>query len=278
MTFERFAAAHGLIIQTVEYGKWCRVPTEDHRQKKNGAYKHLGNIAFVQNHSLMPEPVTWKEDKNNPVKVDPKFVMKCRDTADRELAEGREKAAKKAGWILHQCKREQHAYLESKGFKDEIGLVWWKEEKNNLLVIPMRIGDRLVGCQTIDRWGEKKFLFGQQSSGAEFIIDNKGRDWYVEGYATGISLRAVLHALKIRYRIHVCFSAHNLTKLARGVHGAVIVADNDSSGVGEQAAKDAGCPYWMSEVIGQDLNDRHRAIGVFRLSQEIRKWIMTYDL
>ena len=48
MRFEDFAAAHGLIIRHVEYGAWRRVPTTDHPMKRNGAYRHLGEVALCR--------------------------------------------------------------------------------------------------------------------------------------------------------------------------------------------------------------------------------------
>jgi putative DNA primase/helicase len=51
MRFEEFAAAHGLLLRHVEFGKWVRVPTTDHPGKKNGAYRHMGTHAHVQNHA-----------------------------------------------------------------------------------------------------------------------------------------------------------------------------------------------------------------------------------
>lgn len=197
--------------------------------------------------------------------------------AAREAAELQQKAqdqanaARKAGWILHQCKHEQHAYLHSKGWPDMAGSVWWPSEEQNLLCIPMRVGRDLVGVQLIDRRGEKKYLKGQRTSGAEYCISNPGHgalDWWVEGYATGLSLRDCLHALRMRYRIHICFSAGNLKRMATV---GVVVADNDEKKTGEEAAKATGLPYFLPPP--GDLNDMHKAQGVFRTSQALRRWL-----
>jgi putative DNA primase/helicase len=204
-----------------------------------------------------------------------KAAAQEREKIDQEAARNHAKAAKKAGWILHQTVKERHAYLDMKGFPELLGMVWHKSDMENLLCIPMRVGTTLTGLQMIDRTGQKKFLFGQRSSGAEYVIDNHGvgcRDWYCEGYGTALSLRAVLSALKLRYRIHATFSANNLTKLAR--RGGLVIADHDESGVGEKAAIASGCAYWMPATVGTDLNDEHKRLGIFRLSQEIRKWLM----
>lgn len=195
-------------------------------------------------------------------------------TEGQEIERAQEQAAKKAAWILHQAKPEQHAYLHSKGWPDAVGSVWWPDDQNNLLCIPMRVGKNLVGVQMIDRTGAKKYLKGQRTSGAEFVINNDGRGaqhWYVEGYATGLSLRDCLHDLKLRYIIHVTFSAGNMVKVA-GLYGAgFVVADKDESGTGERMAQKTGLPYFMPPV--GDFNDMARAMGRFKTSQALRVWL-----
>lgn len=184
-------------------------------------------------------------------------------------------AAKKAGWIMHQTKMEPHAYLDSKGWKDVPGAVWWPNDEQNLLCIPMRVGENIVGVQMIDRNGEKRYLSGQRTSGAEYLISNNGRgaaDWYCEGYATGLSLRQCLHALRMRYRIHITFSASNLVKVAAMNAGGYVVADNDESGTGERVAVQSGLPYFMPAA--GDFNDFHRKEGTFRSSQALRQWLV----
>ena len=186
----------------------------------------------------------------------------------------RQQAASKAAWILGQCKPEKHAYLQSKGWPDALGQVWWPDAENNLLCIPMRVGKHLVGVQMIDRNGSKKYLQGQRTSGAEYVISNPGRgalDWWVEGYATGLSLRDCLQALNLRYIIHITFSAGNLARVAELYGDGVVVADNDESGTGERVAQKTGLPYFLPPP--GDLNDMHKAQGRFRASQELRCWL-----
>lgn len=273
MMFEQFASACGLIIDRVEYGAWRRVKTTDHPNKRNGAYLHRGDIAFVQNHATMGEPETWFPDANNAIRIDSAAIARRCAEAARALQEGRQKAAKLAEWMLSQCALERHAYLDSKGFPDELGYIFRTEGCSPLLCIPMRAGGQLVGVQKITIDGEKRFLFGQRTVGTEFVFDNKGLDFFCEGYATGLSLRAALAALKMRYRIHVCFSAHNLATLASACPGAIVVADNDESKTGQKAAEKSGRPFFMPPVVGQDFNDLHREIGIFKTSQALRRFI-----
>lgn len=274
MRFEDFAAAHGLLLRHVEFGKWVRVPTTDHPHKKNGAYKHLGSHAHVQNHATMGEVATWFPEGENDIRIDAAAIRRRCEKVARELQEYRQRAAKRAAYMLSQCILERHAYLDGKGFPDERGNVM-PTDSGPLLLIPMRVSGRLVGVQTITVNGEKKFLFGQQCSRAEYIIDNKGRDFFCEGYATGLSIRAALSALKMRYRIHVCFSAHNLAKLAGNCEGGVVVADNDLSETGLVAAQHSGRKFFMPPTAGQDFNDMHKSLGVFRISQMLRQFMQS---
>jgi phage/plasmid primase-like uncharacterized protein len=138
-----------------------------------------------------------------------------------------------------------------------------------LLVIPMRIGKNLVGVQLIDEAGGKKFLYGQKTAGAEYVIDNKGVNILTEGFATGLSVRKIMKSLKMRYTVRVTFSAGNLLKIARTLDKAFVVADNDRSGAGEKTAIETGFPYWISDTVGEDFNDYHLRVGTFKATQAI---------
>jgi len=270
MRFEDFARAHGLIIRSIIPHKWVATPTEDHPKKQNGRYKFMGDIGWVQNWATMERPEMWRSDTSQPVHV----RQRERFEADRERKEAASKAASRAGWILHQCKATTHPYLEKKGFPDELGNVWDKDGEK-LLVIPMRSSGRLVGCQLIDSDGNKKFLNGQVTKGASFLMDAKGLPIFCEGYATALSIREVMKAIKIRYSIYVCFSAGNMKDIAKSIKSGFVVADNDPSGTGERVAREADKPYWISPTIGQDFNDYWSQEGTFRASQSLKKFLLT---
>ena len=74
MNFERFAEMHGLIIQSLTFDKWTRVPTISHPHKKNGAYIYDGKTGAVQNWAVHEKPVSWKGD----AKPDPMWHQKRR--------------------------------------------------------------------------------------------------------------------------------------------------------------------------------------------------------
>ena len=269
MQFQDFAKAHGLIINSLAYDKWVRVPTLDHPHKKNGAYIYNGNRGALQNWATMEKPVVWKSDLPQ---SDAKMRVVQSITRKNDNAE---KASAKAGWIMHQTKTESHPYMAKKGFPDEKWSVW-DDNGERKLVIPMRISDRLVGCQLISEQGEKKFLYGQTTKGASFLMDAKGIPIFCEGFATGNSIRLAMKSSNLRYRIYICFSAGNLKEVARAFGHGIIVADNDPSHVGESVAIETGHPYWISSTTGEDFNDYHQRVGIFTASQSLKQVILPH--
>jgi putative DNA primase/helicase len=269
MTFMDFCHIHGITLrQLPPVGRWMRVPTDDKPRSRNGAVKFMGDVGFVQNWATMTEPAVWREEGQSTQAV--ARVRAVADAAAREAREAAQRAANKAQGILSECELSVHPYLEAKGFAEELGNVWNKDT-DNVLVIPMRLGQSIVGCQLIKPDGEKKFLYGQRSGGAEFVIGQRGTHVLCEGYATALSARAALHNLKLSYVLHVTFSAGNMKRVAQALPRGVVLADNDASGTGERVAKEIGWPYWMSDVVGEDFNDAHKRLGVFGVAMQLKK-------
>lgn len=266
--FVSFARACGIIIDAPPpVGYWRRYPTIDHPRKRNGAVKWMGDHGFVQNWATDQSVAVWRDENSA---VDQDRMRRMAHDAEKRKAVAQEAAARKAGWILKSCVLSTHEYLKKKGFPDEVGNVW-ANDGAKLLVIPMRINGKVVGAQLIDEAGGKKFLLGQRTSEAQYVIDNKGQHILVEGYATALSVRAALAAFKRRYTIHVCFSAGNLVKVSRHLPKGFVIADNDASGTGETAAKETCWPYFMPPTVGQDFNDYHAATGLFKVASALNR-------
>ena len=267
MMFLDFCRAHGIIIDSLPpVGVWKRYKTTDKPTSRNGAVKFMGTHGHVQNHATMLEVNTWRNESESTIAV--QEVQRIARAASQETAKFNAQAAEKAAWILSQCKTRKHAYTEAKGFPDEVVNVWTTDD-GEVAVIPMWIGQQVVGCQLITESGDKKFLFGQRSGGAQFVFDNRGEHILCEGYATALSIRHALKNMKKKYTIHVCFSAGNMAKVAATLPGGVVVADNDKSGTGERVAREIGWPYWMSDKVGDDFNDAHQRLGLFAVSQKL---------
>ena len=274
MRFEDFAKAHGIIIDRLVMHKNMRVPTTDHPRKRNGTYKFLGHVGFVRNFATMDKPAVWFDDTTT---ITPEMRIKSIKDYERQRKIDADKAAKKAGWIMHQTTLDFHPYLASKGFEYEVGNVW-DTGTEKLLVIPMRVGNSLVGCQLISDKGTKKFLYGQTSKGATLTMNAKGVPIFCEGYATALSVKEVLKACNIPYCIHVCFSANNMEFIAGQFSNGIVIADNDNSHTGEFVAKKTGKPYWLSSTVGEDFNDFHKRVGTFQASKSLREILTQYKL
>lgn len=269
MTFMDFCRLHGVALNSLPpIGRWVRVPTDDKPRSRNGAVKFMGQVGFVQNWATMTEPATWRAEGESTQAV--ARARQVVDQAAREARQNAQKAAQKALVILGECELAPHPYMASKGFPDELVNVW-NRESDNLMVVPMRRGSVVVGCQVIKADGDKKFLYGQRSGGAEFVFGQHGLHVLCEGYATAMSARAVLRNLKTPAVVHATFSAGNMKRVAEDLPAGLVIADNDASGTGERVAREIGWPYWMSDVVGEDLNDAHQRLGVFPLAMQIKQ-------
>ena len=169
---------------------------------------------------------------------------------DKAIIQRQQSAAREASNIIKQCHHEKgFPYLEYKGLGHVTGLV-----KDEVLYVPMRINQAIVGIQQIQKNGDKKFLFGQKTSGASFEIGNGDLNIFCEGYATGLTAYEIASKFA-RVKVHVCFSDHNMRKIASERGCGIVIADNDVSGAGEKAARLTGLKYWLSDTVGNDLND-----------------------
>lgn len=272
MNFVAFAAIHGLDIRRLEQGRITRCATKDHPTKKNGAYLFAGDFGWIQNWESNLEPEYWHDETI--VKPEDLAALRSRmESSRKQHAQDRAKdalaASKRAQTIISSAIPEQHAYLDSKGWRDT-GLVWYPNEDTNLLVIPMRIAGMLAGCQLIDRDGNKKFLKGQRTNGAEYVFGARGIDVWCEGWATARSISECLAMTGVQARVHACFSAGNLKRMAKT---GFVVADNDASQTGEKAAQATGLPYWLPKATGTDFNDYHAAVGTFAAGMKLRKFL-----
>lgn len=268
MTFDDFAKLHGLVIRSLVPGRWVRVPTEDKPRSRNGAYKFLGEVGFVQNWATQTEPAVWRAEGDST--DGQRRVQQVANRAAQDAAVQARKAAQRAESILAECELAPHPYLASKGFADELVNVW-NRETDNVMVVPMRAGRALVGCQLIKPEGDKKFLFGQRSGGAEFVMGQRGMHVLCEGYATALSTQQALRNLKLPYVLHTTFSAGNMKKVAAALPAGLVIADNDISGTGERVAREIGWPYWISDTPKEDANDYSQRRGVFALAMGIKQ-------
>lgn len=270
MTFTQFCEAHGLIMGSLIEGRWVRVRTEDKKNKRNGAYKFMGDHGFCQNHATMTQVSTWASDKAQPVVVDAAAIAARRKT-ERTY---RVQAIRSARAFWHQARplNWPHAYVERKGLS-ALGCAGLRQH-DGLLVIPLMLGGALISVQTITAEGIKRFWPGASVKAGSYAIERPRAavTAIVEGFATGL---AVYQAVR-QARVIVCFDAGNIAPVVdriRPTGSVVIYGDNDwktkarlgvNPGIDKatNAAEMIGCGVaWPTGIEGSDAADFLKEVG-----------------
>lgn len=274
MSFLRHAEAYGLLIRDlIADGRWHRCKTVDHPKKANGAYLFDGERGVVKNFATMTDYAAYRNGQNAGP-IDKAGIRARRAIANAETKAKQEEAAYRAEDMINRAMLEPHPYLERKGFPQERGLVLDGE-----LLIPMREFScyrQLNSLQRISADGTKLFLPGGKARGSIFFIGPfmASERWLVEGYATGLSVRAALREMFRDAQVAVCFSASNLEHVGRVARAlsvrTYIAADNDKSGAGQAAAEATGLPWVMPPDVDTDANDLHQRQGLRALVNLIR--------
>lgn len=275
MSFLRHAEACGLLIRDlIADGRWHRCPTTDHPKKKNGAYLWDGQRGVVKNFATMLDFASYRDGQNSGP-IDRAALRTRIKLAEIDIRVRQEEAQRTADAMVQRALIDVHPYLAAKGFPEERGLVLDGE-----LLVPMRdfkFYKQVNSLQRITAEGGKKFLYGGKAMGSVFFIGPlvASERWLVEGYATGLSLRAALLYLHRNAQVVVCFSDSNLVHVGKMVKPlrppSFVFADNDESGAGERAAKETRLPWVMSPQAGEDANDLHQRLGVSALAKIIRE-------
>jgi len=277
MSFHEFAASHGLVLRGLEIGKIIRCSTTDNPRSKNGAYLFEGEWGWCMDWTRHESPIIW-QDKG--VEDTPQFRQRIKDSKakhSQERTRNAAKAATKAINMLARSSLELSAYMSRKGFPDSTFNMLERDDDYPLLIIPMRIGRNIIGCQTIGHEGKKRFIFGQITKGATFTIGDGEVVLLVEGFASALSLQIALSKIGIKYKIIVCFSAGNVSKLAKSHPNAIIICDHDESLTSQNIAMSSGLRYWIPPLEGEDVNDTHMRIGLFKLSQLLKKEFLLWQ-
>jgi phage/plasmid primase-like uncharacterized protein len=285
MNFVDFARSHGVDInQSHLYPseRIRRCGTIDKPRSTNGAYFWDGDRGWVFNWSGEAR-VCWYESTRPWTDEDKRAWAAKRQAANSDRDRSYDMAAERAEITLRSAKMENHPYLEIKGFKDVQGYVL-----GNKLLVPMRnvVTNKLQGYQEIywdepNRKYEKKMLHGMRAKNAVLFMGSREvtEAWFVEGYATGLSLHKALRSVGLNAAVVVCFSAVNLVQVADQVKGdRFIFADNDESKTGEKSAIRTGLPWTMADEVGydaNDLHDKHGLMAVVKKVMDIRREVLT---
>lgn len=246
----------------------------------------------AKDHGWQGEPIVYDAAQEAERRAKREAEAK-REAADKERRQAR--AARDAAGLIARSKMGDHAYFVRKGFPNEQGLIAlvdpaaWRglgfrnvepPEHPRQLVIPMRDVETnaVLSAQLIDVKGGKQFIPGGKSRGAVFRLGRGPETWLVEGYSTGLSVRAALALLCRQASVLVTFSAANLRAVAERVQGKrFVVADHDpakpngTEGDGPKYARQTGLPMWMPPEVDSDANDFHQSAGLPALADELRR-------
>lgn len=209
----------------------------DKRGTRNGAYVLREDadgfaVGWAASFKAGAGSISWHSKTKRKASEEEKKEWRGRLEAERERKEqqrieDQEEAARKASWIWDRSSvaRELHPYLVRKGLDKWCGC----RQRGDLLVVPVRSGDKLVGLQFIAENGEKRFLTNTAKEGAYHVL--RGVDDVVavcEGLATAATVRAATG-----WTCVVAFDAGNLVKVAKVVRDQwpdariCIMSDND---------------------------------------------------
>lgn len=287
----RACADVGILPPTgkLDFGRWLKTSTLSGKNGK-GDGRVMINDACVTgfNWQTGQSSTVWLRDAGSPA-----VRKQVRQDIQKQQAERVRRAQEAAGIaarLVAAAELRTHAYLVAKGFPDEAALVvdapvvakiggkyLVPDDAGAAIVIPARIGSVVRSVQLIWESGEKKFLANGEMGGASHRIAT-GRDrWLCEGFATGLTLRAALKALRHTATVLVCFSASNVETVARGAQGRSYIATDhdkpipqfDGIGAGEFYARRSGVPFLLPPAVGDDLNDIHQRDGLFAVQRLI---------
>lgn len=216
------------------------------------------------------ETYTWQMSRENqPSHDEIKEIRRKAEVAKKAAEQAREQqyseAAEEAAKILGGAEpADTHAYLRSKSINPNGAY-----KIGNTLVIPVYGPKGIQSLQSIDQFGNKKFMPGGKMNGGFFAIGEQTEQIVIcEGFSTGASIHQATGN-----QVYVAFNAGNLEKVAKYVRGItdkriVIAADDDcdsDKNIGLEAAKQAskaiGATYVLPLVDGKpnsvktDFND-----------------------
>jgi len=210
--------------------------------------------------------IRWKMQGNYPRLSDSQQADSKIESHRQKLARQTEEAAKhiaaatKAVFIWNNAKAAlpNHPYL----IRKHIGIHGARLGRDNTLIIPLQNSkNEIVNLQFISEAGEKRFLSGGRKKACFYILGgNTEKILIAEGFATGCSLFDAKGFLTV-----IAFDCGNLEHVAIEIRKLypnaeiVIAGDNDLSGVGQKAARDAalavGGKYLIPPSASSDWND-----------------------
>jgi putative DNA primase/helicase len=222
----------------------CHVAGKEASGKLDGAYAlHLNpNYAYggFQNWTNGQGWQDWKfkrpgwEPSAEERKQMERDIEQARNARERELAEERTEARKKANGMWQGAEKAwaSYPYCQRKRVKPADLRIYRFRNGDEVLCVPIHDEDEyLVSLQLIDADGHKHFLDGGRKQGCHYWIGWRDQEKVIcicEGRATGEAIYAAT-----RYSVVIAFDAGNLKAVAQWLrerypeHAIILCADDD---------------------------------------------------
>lgn len=151
----------------------------------------------------------------------------------------------------------EHPYLQRK----QVGAHGVYQTGDGRLMVPIVLNGKVASAQYIDADGNKQFHGGGEVKGGYFAMGplppQEGPVYVAEGYATAASIYEATGATAV-----MALNAGNMPPVAKWlretlgpVREIVVVGDNDESGTGQAAAKEAAMLIGARVIIPPEIGD-----------------------
>ncbi len=244
-----------------------------HRSSRGTLYGHYGDwrdpnkedIEYCSRGKIEELPEDERREINEKTKEEQR---KKKEFAERETERLRKE------YPLLPSATADHPYLQEKHVKPTPAI---RLDSEGSLVIPLynNKGD-LVSVQRIfpekdENGRQKSYEQGIPVTALRFVIPGDFINIFLcEGVATGLSIHEATGATVV-----CAMSAGQLPNVAPDYPDAIIVADNDKSGAGEEWAKRAGLDYVLPPEVGMDANDYAVSYGAEALHTLLSPYMKT---
>ena len=231
-----------------------------HRSRRGTLYGHFGDWRNPEKEDLSYCSRGKIEELSESEKAEIRLMEEKRQ---KEKEKFRAERLKEVTALYNSSPRatSDHPYLVKKGVTAQPDMKL--DQEGNILVPMYNIKGEIQDIQYIFPKPDKdkktkKFAWTLNPKGAFYPIPGDYKNTFIcEGVATGLSIHAATGATVI-----CAMSADNLPRIAENYPRAVIVADNDVSGKGEEAAKKCEHNnYYLIPNVGMDANDYATAFG-----------------
>lgn len=243
---------------------WSKSADNYQREAAISTWKSINSLGGVTIASLFSEAKNagWRPSSNDFLSDKNDIVELERQVATIEfekIRENRQQAAKRKAqedWSASMEPTANHPYIITKGI-----IPFGARQLKERIVLPLKIKGEIFGLQFINNQGKKFFSKGSQVKGTSMVIGtltDATEAILCEGWATACSLHQATGLTVV-----VAWNAGNLASVAQRLSDTfidmslIVCADNDASGIGQSAARNAVFTHRSAKLSIPQFSDEH---------------------